>query len=825
MISNKKNKASREKKPRLSPDFELKQLKAMYQISLELVEKSLNKEEILKLVGRLVRKAMGFDRFRLYFYSENSNLLWVVQEEGMDYPSQYLEPAKPQGVMAELIRLYKLKQNKFLYIENVADFQKYPFLDRKSIAEDLKRFGTGQVKEAFFMVFGYEPGRVNAVIAINNWATGRPLFLQGKEAQIKILETFINQASLAYQRAELHENLEKKMNQLASLYQMTSLIAGRLKPQVIIEVLTEGLTRSLDFKHLLIFSVGEENQAVKLTYASDPGFWEKFEKQATRPKEKSILTDFLKYQRPVELEPEKIEMVFGELAARQKIKSCLVIPGIAGGKIRLLVVLADGELLAYLDEKTQNFLEILANSSAIALENSEIYQTLQNRANHLEALYNIGVAITSTLDIEEILKRIVREVREGLGFDRAGLFLVDWPAGEIRGKVGTDAAGNIEKIDYQIFPLEEKSSHMAEIALGREEYYLAEDISKTAPPSQKKFLVAGVSQNLVVPLKSKGKVMGLIAVDNFLTKKEISQDDLQFLQSFAAQASIALENAALFKELEESKKDTEDIIESDPVPTIVLNDANQIVFVNESYERTYNIKRAEILSKNYFNLFPYSQKEGREEIVNDVKVSGREYSEDNVEHLTHDNRLIYQNIRISRRARGGVIITVEDVTKRVKLRRALREQAIQLEKISMIAKITRTMAHEINNPLTSVVCYTQVLSRQLKDDLTDFGRAMKDLKALTQKKLEIEDETLVKKTYDKFRNLEKVYKNAIDGLSRAYEQSSRIAEVIRKLTKMGDEAKIVIEQDYPGGVKILDIEKTLETLDNGESKKKSNNGF
>jgi signal transduction histidine kinase len=131
----------------------------------------------------------------------------------------------------------------------------------------------------------------------------------------------------------------------------------------------------------------------------------------------------------------------------------------------------------------------------------------------------------------------------------------------------------------------------------------------------------------------------------------------------------------------------------------------------------------------------------------------------------------------------------------------------------MIAKITRTMAHEINNPLTSVVCYTQVLSKQFKEDSGIFNRLIKNVKALPKKNLNPAVAKSFKEVVEKLENIEKVYKNTIEGLCRAYEQSSRIAEVIRKLTKMGDEAKIVVEQDYPGGVKILDIEKTITEID------------
>jgi PAS domain S-box-containing protein len=801
--------------------WELEKFQDLTRVTLELLEKSLAPEEILKIIGQVVLRVMDFDRFRLYFYNEKTKLLKAVYENGMAYESQYRAGAVPKGLMAELIRLYKEKQKTILHIEDVTDFKTYPYLDRVSIEADRKKFGANKVKELLLMILGDKTKAIRALIAINNWDTGRPLFPKDKAGLIKILRTFINQASLAYQRAELYQNLNRQVKQLSALYEMSSFVATSVKPAEIVEVLVDGLTKSFEFRRLLVLLVNDQKNFVEIKYSSEDFSPEEKEKITEKFSAKdSILNKIYKAKRPQLVERAKIKEYLEYFPDSQTINSCLFIPGVVSGRVKLIVGFLNGETYYGLDEKSRNFLEILVNSAAVAIENLLVYKNFEEKADHLEALYNVGVALTGTLNIDEILRLIVLEVRQGLGFDRAGLFLVDWEGQVIRGKIGTDASGKVEKIDYQEFPLEENGSHFSDIAYGKLEHYFTDDISRVAPPSQKKFLAPGVTQNVVVPLKSKGKVIGLIAVDNLLTKKEISQSDLQLLKLFGAQAAVALENARLFQELEESKRDTEDIIESDPVPTIVLNNDNLIIFVNESYERTYNIKRSQLLGKNYFEIFPYAKKEGREEIVTEVKESGREYSEDNVEHLTHDNRLIYENIRISKRARGGVIITVEDVTKRVKLRRALREQAIQLEKVSMIAKITRTMAHEINNPLTSVVCYTQVLGKQFKEDSTVFSKLIKDLKALpTSLKTEDAGTKHFKEMLEKLKNMEKVYRNAIEGLTRAYEQSSRIADVIRKLTKMGDEARIVVEQDYPGGVKILDIEKTITAIEDEKKPK------
>lgn len=58
----------------------------------------------------------------------------------------------------------------------------------------------------------------------------------------------------------------------------------------------------------------------------------------------------------------------------------------------------------------------------------------------------------------------------------------------------------------------------------------------------------------VMPLSEKGRVFGLVMVDNPVTGKEISRDDLRFLKLFSNSAGVAVENLMLFTSLEEANR-------------------------------------------------------------------------------------------------------------------------------------------------------------------------------------------------------------------------------------------------------------------------------
>lgn len=190
---------------------------------------------------------------------------------------------------------------------------------------------------------------------------------------------------------------------------------------------------------------------------------------------------------------------------------------------------------------------------------------LKRKYAQLEILYNAHKLISSDIELEKILSFIVKGVQEGLGFDRVGIFEIDEQHNVIKGRLGIDKWGRQENIEDQIYSMDENDNNFAKIALGKISYFFTEDADNALPPSQQKYMVPGVGQNMVVPMKARGAVIGMIAVDNLISKKPITDEDRRLLATFADQAATAIHNARMYgieretairlKKLEEAKND------------------------------------------------------------------------------------------------------------------------------------------------------------------------------------------------------------------------------------------------------------------------------
>ena len=229
---------------------------------------------------------------------------------------------------------------------------------------------------------------------------------------------------------------------------------------------------------------------------------------------------------------------------------------------RIFILAISTLSLGYLSTLEKNMREEITK---VAMENASLYEKINNYNNELqtkiseateeikkkyaqlEILFKTHKIISSDIELDKTLTAIIKSVQEGLGFDRVGIFEVDEQHNIIRGRIGIDKWGKPENIEIQVYSLDENDNNFAKIAKGRLDYFYTENADKSLPPSQMKYMIKGVGQNVVVPMKARGKIIGMIAVDNFISKKPITEEDVHLLITFADQAASAIFNAKAYE--------------------------------------------------------------------------------------------------------------------------------------------------------------------------------------------------------------------------------------------------------------------------------------
>jgi len=175
---------------------------------------------------------------------------------------------------------------------------------------------------------------------------------------------------------------------------------------------------------------------------------------------------------------------------------------------------------------------------------------LGRRVGELEWLRDISQRVNAADSLDTVLDVVYDGIRDGLGYDRVGIHLLDRARGVYEECRGTDAQGRkFHPENRPLLPLTEDSPiwqvpDLAALLRGAEYYYLADAVAET-PPAQRYLLDGSPSQNLVVPLRTADTLTGVISVDNLLSGRPIHPDDAGPLCALANHVGTAIENARL----------------------------------------------------------------------------------------------------------------------------------------------------------------------------------------------------------------------------------------------------------------------------------------
>ncbi len=168
--------------------------------------------------------------------------------------------------------------------------------------------------------------------------------------------------------------------------------------------------------------------------------------------------------------------------------------------------------------------------------------SLSERASRkmLGALSAIGQKLTSILDLDELMTSVLDLAIENVRAERGIIFLRD----EVTGEVRPGSARNMDR--ESIDEVSSFSQSVVEQAI-QGKTSLAVDVGKDPTLSAYKSLVLHeIKSILCVPMKARGKVVGAIYLDTRRAAQLFTDRERTFVESFASQAAIGVENARLF---------------------------------------------------------------------------------------------------------------------------------------------------------------------------------------------------------------------------------------------------------------------------------------
>ena len=306
-------------------------------------------------------------------------------------------------------------------------------------------------------------------------------------------------------------------------------------------------------------------------------------------------------------------------------------------------------------------LEIISNHLTEALYNYELIENVERKKTELnikllelETLFDIGVAISSVLDVNDLAQEVLFRAIGVLNASK-GMFLYQNQNSPILDILSIFNWGDDK------FLLSNKIDVFQQMENGNRGVILT---SKHKTEVQKKLKENNL---LIVPLRANQNLLGYMILCNKETRKgveDFNELDLDILTSLSNQAAVAMDNANLFKEITEAKQFNESILGSIATGVITLNVLGEVDSVNKAGEKILKLEQEAILNNHYMFLFEKDQEiieiitkaEEVSKIVTEINIPFLTVSEETIVNISAAPRIdVNGNLE-------GLVIAIEDIS-------------------------------------------------------------------------------------------------------------------------------------------------------------------
>ena len=170
--------------------------------------------------------------------------------------------------------------------------------------------------------------------------------------------------------------------------------------------------------------------------------------------------------------------------------------------------------------------------------------TLEQAVSRLSALYKMGLAINSTMDLGKLFELLIRKTMDTLMARHGYILLLDNESWAL--KIGA-VIGVPEVVDAtRNIPL--KRGGVSHWVIDNRQPLLIQNMDDARDFNRISLLGFTRKSVICVPLTAKDEVVGTITMANKLDETPFSAEDLELLTTIAAQASVAIKNARLYEE-------------------------------------------------------------------------------------------------------------------------------------------------------------------------------------------------------------------------------------------------------------------------------------
>jgi PAS domain S-box-containing protein len=508
---------------------------------------------------------------------------------------------------------------------------------------------------------------------------------------------------LTEQRAADRE-LRRQVNELSTLQTVASACAMSLDEDEIIERVTRIVSTLFYPDHVGVLLMDGEQQALRVHpsyHGLPPDHY-----QDLIPLGTGVAGGVVSSGLPLRIADVRAHAKY--ITSTPGIRSELCVPLVSGGQV-LGAINAESVQPDFFSDDDERLLLTIANLLATAIQNARLFGLAQDQRNIAEALREASMALTSTLDFNEVLDGILASLGRVVPHDAANIMTLDADGRTLKIVVarGLDAFG-LDEDQVKLITLDLHQTKHLRWMLDTKEPLIIADVSKD-PDWLKMEGMEWLRSYLCAPILAEGTIIGFVNLES-ATPGFFTPAHARDLGAFAIHAGVAIENAMLYQELERHSQFLEQAVEEatgelrqsrDRIETILENSPDAVLLLKRD-------GTIEMCNAAFSRLFDYSESEVRGQSLSMLAVGeAMGYCNQHLNAVVE--KMVTDRFEIAGENKAGVQFDAEFALAPITREGELFGVVSTIRDISALKQVERmkdafvsNVSHELRTPITSL---------------------------------------------------------------------------------------------------------------------------